>query len=82
MAGRGYGKSIVRHLIDEAALLAITSHACCDTLFLDVYIDNFIAINLYKRFGFVNVKEEPIPDPKEDDGPFFVMARRLPAIPV
>jgi ribosomal protein S18 acetylase RimI-like enzyme len=80
MEGRGHGKSIVLHLIDQAGRLACTPETCCDRLFLDVYVDNLIAINLYKNFGFVNVEEESIPDPKEGGRPFFIMARRVPAI--
>lgn len=82
MGGRGHGKSIILHLIDEAARLASTPNTCCDTLFLDVYADNLKAINPYMIFGFVNIKDKAIPDPQEGNKPFFVMARRLPAIPV
>ncbi len=81
MEGRGHGKSIVLHLVNEAARLARTMQICCDILFLDVYADNSIAINLYSIFGFVNIKEEPIPDPNEGNRPFLVMARRVHAIP-
>ena len=37
MEGRGYGKLIVRHLIDQAAILACGPGGYHDVLFLDVY---------------------------------------------
>ncbi|MGP0067543.1 MAG: GNAT family N-acetyltransferase [Isosphaeraceae bacterium] len=78
MGGRGHGKSIVLHLIDEAVRLAHIEQICSDVLFLDVYVDNFVAIRLYAKAGFANVKQEPIPDPSEGNKPFFIMARRVP----
>ncbi|HQU44068.1 MAG TPA: GNAT family N-acetyltransferase, partial [Pirellulales bacterium] len=47
---RGYGTSIVRHLVDESALLALQGH-CHDVLFLDVYISNLKAIDVYTKCG-------------------------------
>ena len=66
MRGRGYGKSIVQHLIDLAALLALGPGGCHDVLFLDVYRDNDKAINLYERCGFGIVEREPRSDPDEN----------------
>lgn len=69
----GYGSSIVRHLIAEAAILA--NRICTDTLFLDVYKNNTKAIDLYEKFGFVKVVEEAFTDPDQDDALYFVMAK-------
>jgi ribosomal protein S18 acetylase RimI-like enzyme len=77
MEGRGHGKWIVRHLIGEAALLAGGSGGSHDYLFLDVYASNERAIGLYKKCGFIEVSDEPRPDPDEDDRPYIVMALRI-----
>jgi ribosomal protein S18 acetylase RimI-like enzyme len=66
---RGYGTSIVRHLIGEAAILARHQRGCHDVLFLDVYAANERAIGLYKRCGFETITAEPIPDPQENGAP-------------
>jgi ribosomal protein S18 acetylase RimI-like enzyme len=79
MEGRGYGKSIVRHLIGEAALLTGGSAGCHDVLFLDVYTSNDRAIGLYEKCGFAKVSDEPRPDPNEDNRPYLIMARRVSA---
>jgi len=48
--GSGYGKSIVRHLIDEASLLACQpGNLCHDFLFLEVYASSLKAIGLYEN---------------------------------
>ncbi|SRR5579883_98786 len=73
---RGYGTSIVCHLIDEAALLALHGQ-CHDVLFLDVYTTSQKAIRVYTECGFTIVSPEPIPDPQEDGKPYFVMAKRI-----
>jgi GNAT superfamily N-acetyltransferase len=73
---RGYGTSIVGHLIDEAALLAMRG-ICHDVLFLDVYTTSERAIRLYTENGFVTVSPEPIPDPQEGGKTYIVMARRI-----
>ena len=73
---RGYGTSIVRHLIDEAALLA-SRGLCHDVLFLDVYTTNEKAIRVYTDCGFATVCPEPIPDPQEGGKTYIVMAKRI-----
>jgi len=72
----GYGSSIVRHLIDEAALLALRG-LCHDVLFLDVYTTSEKAIRVYSESGFVTVSPEPIPDPQEGGKSYIVMAQRV-----
>lgn len=72
----GYGTSIVRHLIDEAALLAWRG-LCHDVLFLDVYTTSEKAIRVYTACGFVTVSPEPIPDPQEGGKTYIVMAKRV-----
>lgn len=73
---RGYGTSIVRHLIDEAGLLALRG-LCHDVLFLDVYSTNEKAINVYTQCGFSTISPEPIPDRQEGGNTYIVMARRI-----
>lgn len=72
----GYGTSIVRHLSDEAALLALRG-LCHDVLFLDVYATNDKAIRVYTECGFVTISPEPIPDPQEGGKTYIVMAKRI-----
>jgi GNAT superfamily N-acetyltransferase len=76
MTGKGCGTSIVRHLIDEAALLALRG-LCHDVLFLDVYTTSQDAIRLYTKCSFATVSPEPIPDPQEGGKTYIVMAKRL-----
>ena len=73
---RGYGTGIVRHLIDEAALLALNGQ-CHDVLFLDVYTTSEKAIRVYTECGFATVSPEPIPDPNEGEKTYVVMAKRI-----
>jgi ribosomal protein S18 acetylase RimI-like enzyme len=77
MQGHGYGKWIVRHLIDQAAILASGPGGYHDVLFLDVYADNEKAIRLYSKCGFVIVEDKPIPDPEESGRPYIIMAMRV-----
>lgn len=72
----GYGTTIVRHLIDEAALLA-RQGSCHDILFLDVYTSNVKAISVYAACGFVDITPAPIPDPQESGKAYIIMARRV-----
>ena len=74
---KGYGTAIVRHLIDEAALLALSSSSCVPELFLDVYTTNAKGITVYRNCGFVEVTAEPIPDPQEHDQTYHVMSRKV-----
>jgi GNAT superfamily N-acetyltransferase len=73
---RGYGTSIVRHLIDEAAVLASNAAASSDVLFLDVYETNARAINLYAKCGFTQVAG-PFADAQENGQSYIVMAKRV-----
>ena len=73
----GYGTTIVRHLIDEAALLACRPGGCHDVLFLDVYTASAKAIEVYTACGFVQVTSEPLQDPLDDNKPYLVMAKRV-----
>lgn len=73
---RGYGSSIVRHLVDESALLALQGH-CHHVLFLDVYLSNQKAIDVYTKCGFTAITPDPIPDPQEGGEPYCVMAKSV-----
>jgi len=73
---RGYGTSIVRHLIDEAALLALRG-LCHDILFLDVYTASEKAVRVYAECGFAAISPEPILDPQEGGKTYIVMAKRI-----
>jgi GNAT superfamily N-acetyltransferase len=73
---RGYGTSIVRFLIDEAALMAFSPRARDEALFLDVYCTNHKAIDVYKSCGFVQIGD-PISDPLNKNTPYIVMAQRV-----
>jgi ribosomal protein S18 acetylase RimI-like enzyme len=73
---QGYGTSIVRHLIDESALLALHGQ-CHDVLFLDVYTASQKAIRVYTECGFTTVSPDPIPDPNESGKTYIVMAKRI-----
>ncbi|HMC90483.1 MAG TPA: GNAT family N-acetyltransferase, partial [Gemmataceae bacterium] len=61
----GYGTSIVKHLIAEAALLACGPNRSHDVLFLDVYTSSKQAIKVYAQCDFQQISPEPIPDPQE-----------------
>jgi ribosomal protein S18 acetylase RimI-like enzyme len=81
IASRGYGTSIVRHLIHVANVLAGGPCGIHDVLFLDVYTDNERAIRLYEKCGFQVIESEPIPDPEEGGRPFLIMALRVSGAP-
>jgi ribosomal protein S18 acetylase RimI-like enzyme len=78
--GKGHGRSIVEHLIAEAALMA---HTCpSDLLFLDVYTANGKAISLYEKFGFVTLNPDcPISDPQANNETYLIMAKRVDITP-
>ena len=78
---RGYGTSIVRHLIGEAALLACRRRGSHDVLFLDVYTTSVKAIALYDRAGFTRLVQEPIPDPSEQGKAYIIMGKRVSVAP-
>jgi ribosomal protein S18 acetylase RimI-like enzyme len=76
MQGRGHGKSIVTHLVNEAACVVAGSpgrlhHA----LFLDVYEESIPAIRLYIGCNFVTLNG-PLVD-EVNGKTFFVMAKRV-----
>jgi len=73
----GYGTTIVRHLVDEAALLACRPGGCHDVLYLDVYTSNKKAIAVYTNCGFTPITDNPIPDPQEAGNTYIVMAKRV-----
>ena len=78
----GYGKSIVEHLVAEAA---IVHAALCpvgsisDLVFLDVYKANEKAYRLYhEKCQFVPLNPDaPILDPDENNEPYIIMARNI-----
>lgn len=79
---RGYGRAIVEHLV----AVAQNEHAqqplgtLSDYLFLDVYTANDRAIKLYEKCQFTILnKSNPIPDPDENQEPYYVMASHLTA---
>jgi ribosomal protein S18 acetylase RimI-like enzyme len=79
---RGHGRSIVEHLIGEAALVARSPADYSDLLFLDVYTSNQPAISLYEKCGFTTLNpDQPIPDPKERGEPYIVMAKKVAVSP-
>jgi ribosomal protein S18 acetylase RimI-like enzyme len=73
----GYGTMIVRHLTDEAALLAFRPNGCHDVLYLDVYTTSEKAIGLYTSAGFVQITPEPLVDAHEGGKLYIVMAKRV-----
>jgi ribosomal protein S18 acetylase RimI-like enzyme len=78
---KGFGTWIVRHLIAEATLIALERHELADRLFLDVYVENTKAIEVYKRCGFNIIEDKPAPDPDEDNRLYFIMAAGLSIAP-
>jgi ribosomal protein S18 acetylase RimI-like enzyme len=76
MQGRGHGKSIVHHLVEEAACIVASSpdrlhHA----IFLDVYEESIPAIRLYAGCNFVTLNGPLVDD--VNGKTFFVMAKRV-----
>lgn len=77
-SGKGYGKRLLRFLIDEAALLARSpgGDGCSDLLFLEAYTFSVAAISLYTKHGaFVEVARGI--DPDEDSREYVVMSRNV-----
>ncbi|MFO0927293.1 MAG: N-acetyltransferase [Gemmataceae bacterium] len=76
--GRGHGRTIVEHLTTEAALCVQGAAGLSEFLFLDVYVANQRAIDLYVRCGFTVLNPDlPIADPDENQEPYFIMARNV-----
>jgi ribosomal protein S18 acetylase RimI-like enzyme len=78
--GKGYGTAIVNHLVAEAAFLAIRGR-CHDELYLDVYTASEGAIHVYRKCGFQEVTLEPKLDPRENDRPYIIMAKKVSVAP-
>jgi ribosomal protein S18 acetylase RimI-like enzyme len=76
--GLGHGKTIVDHLVGEAACLVASVRAGImhSAVFLDVYEDSAAAIGLYKSRGFQQLGGTAFVDPLNDKG-FYVMAKRV-----
>jgi ribosomal protein S18 acetylase RimI-like enzyme len=72
----GFGTSIVTHLIDEAATIALRP-GCHNVFFLDVYSHNARAIRVYESCGFRKLSSKPMLDPHENNKPYDVMGRRI-----
>lgn len=74
---RGHGRRIVQHLVAHAAIAVRKLPHVSTLLFLDVYKAN-PAISLYQKCGFEILNpDSPIPDRKENNEPYFVMARNV-----
>jgi ribosomal protein S18 acetylase RimI-like enzyme len=74
---RGHGRSIVNHLIGEAAIQVRLQAGCHDVLFLDVYASSGAAISIYETCGFSRATDALFPDPLEDNKPYIIMAKRV-----
>jgi ribosomal protein S18 acetylase RimI-like enzyme len=72
----GYGTSILRYLIAEAAISARYLPMFSDVLFLDVYTSNHRAISLYERMGFQQLSNHAFHDPLENSQ-YLVMGLRV-----
>ena len=82
IASKGYGGSIVAHLIREAeqGVQRANRHQpqLSEYLFLDVYVENERAIECYQKQGFEIINNQsPLLDELENNSPYFVMARAL-----
>jgi ribosomal protein S18 acetylase RimI-like enzyme len=73
---KGYGTSILEHLVREAKELARRSE-CHELLFLDVYTTSQKAISLYLKTGFSVITSQPISDPEAEGQSYHVMAQKL-----
>ena len=77
-AGRyGYGTSIVKHLIREAAKIMTGIPLCYPLVFLDVYTDSLDAIRLYDKCGFLRLVETAILDEQAEGKPYYIMTKWL-----
>ena len=68
--GQGYAKTLLKKLIQEA----INNE--CEVISLEVRVSNYKAINLYKKYGFINMRtrKDYYPDNHEDA---YEMAKAL-----
>lgn len=75
--GFGHGRTILEHLVGEAAALAAErSDDVSHFVFLDVYEDSKDAIGLYHKCGFQRLGSGPLMDPANGEA-FWVMAKRI-----
>jgi ribosomal protein S18 acetylase RimI-like enzyme len=74
--GKGYGRSILKHLIETAAQ-EINLLDVAVQLFLDVYTTSERAINLYLSEGFLQLSVEPIDDEQEPGAQYLIMSKPL-----
>lgn len=80
--GRGHGRDLIGHLVAEAVILALSDPDIAGRLFLDVYTANDRAVAVYQKLGFeIQNPDAPIPDPRENNEPYFVMAKNLAVSP-
>lgn len=81
IARKGYGSSILDHLIGQAAaMILLHRNAGSDlhhSLLLDVYMSSEDAIKLYNRFGFTSLTPRPLQDADQNNDLFIVMAKRI-----
>ena len=77
----GYGTSIVKHLIHEAAKIMTGVPVCDALLFLDVYMDSSDAIRLYNKCGFVRLIDTPMFDDQVEGKPYYIMTKWLGDVP-
>jgi ribosomal protein S18 acetylase RimI-like enzyme len=74
--GRGYGRSVVEHLVGEAACIVQADPAHFHSaVFLDVYDESVAAFNLYQKCGFATLGN-PIVDPLNGKV-YRIMAKRV-----
>ncbi len=77
MLGQGHGRSIVEHLINEAAcIVQANPNDLFHSLFLDVYETSVAAIALYQKCGFTILHGGPFVDPL-NGMKYHVMALRV-----
>jgi ribosomal protein S18 acetylase RimI-like enzyme len=77
ISSKGYGTSILQHLIHEAKTIAKQTDDIHDALFLDVYITSQRAIALYERCGFVSVVPHRTLIDSENNLEYLVMMNRV-----
>lgn len=74
--GKGYGKYILNHVLDEATIaINFSKKNISDYIFLDVYETSRTAKLMYEKNGFVSIHSED--DPLFNNERFHVMAKNL-----
>lgn len=75
--GRGHGRSVVDHLVGEAAcIVKAMPEILHPAAFLDVYEESVAAFNLYQKCGFQALGNSPFVDPLNGKK-YRVMAKRV-----